>query len=636
MKRVISVIMALVLAACAVLALSGCSKNTEAKYDLVLITDGAPVNDKGYNQSAWNGVKSYGDAHDMTYRYYQPMADEESGALTVDTIKNYVELAAQDGAKFVVLPGEAFAVAAYEVAPTYSNINFVLIDAFPHSRDDNTLRLQSNVMCISFNTLQAGFLAGYSSVVDGYSKLGYVGSVQSPTSGNYGAGFLQGASFAADELQQPVTLDYADYDSPKLDYDYSFTVKPIYQKVEDCKEETFKVKVENGFGSGVYTDGQNVTVTCSGCPEGKVFDHWETKSDTEGVSDKKVNISSKTDWEMNLLVGDCDCTITAVFADAETVPVEIVEPDYTDYEGSLSKSAFNAKTYYAPVNGEFWAQSPAAPSGYVFDHWESSAGTEIFEHPTDKGTMISVGDSALQLIPIYKKSENPTFDVTVENGTGSGAYVVGDEVTVVAEAPQDGYMFYKWENIDKQGLSTGIAMNNEFNYTTKFEMVDRFASIAESMYDKGTQVIFGGGNPLSDSIFSATGEFDYPVYAFGCGVDESGKGSCLASVVNDYGAATEQALESYKGGGIFTADCSNNCIYVTGKNLQEYQLDEEGNVAKDKDGKDIKNSDYNANYAAIYQALAENKIPLKSVSSGGDVRAAYKSACLTLNYKVKQ
>lgn len=635
MKKVISVLLAAVMLVSAVFVLSGCGKKETGSYDVVLITDGAPVNDKGHNQSAWNGVKNFcsSAAKKTTCRYYQPKRDEEDN-LTVDTIKQYIDLAAKDGAKYIVLPGEDFAVAAYEVAPAYQDINFVLVDAFPHSRDDNTLRVQSNVMCVSFNKLQAGFLAGYTSVVDGYTKLGYIGSADTAESGEYGAGFVQGAAMAADQTQTPVLLDYANYDASNLDYDYSFTIKPVYQKIDEAKKETFKVNVEGGYGSGVYTDGQNVTITCAGCPEGKVFDHWETKSDTEGVKDKKVNISSKTAWEMNLLVGDCDCTIKAVFADAKTIPVTIGNPDYDNATGDEVKGTAEGETYYAPVNADFWAESPAAPSGYVFDHWESDAGDEIFEHIEDKGTTIFTAESPIQLTPVYVKSENPTFDVTVINGTGSGAYTVGDEIRVVADAPKDGYMFYKWENVDNQGLSTGISMENEFDYTTKFEMVDRFASLAESMYDEGTQVIFGGGNPLSDSIFLATGEFDYPVYTFGHGIDEKDKGNCLASVVTDYGKAVEQALGEYKGGSIFSADCSNFCIYVTGKNLDEYQLDENGDIAKDKDGKDIKNADYNEQYATIYQAIADGKINIKRFGNGNDVLSVSNSACLTLNYKV--
>ena len=287
------------------------------------------------------------------------------------------------------------------------------------------------------------------------------------------------------------------------------------------------------------------------------------------------------------------------------------------------------------MNSDSWVCAPAAPSGYVFDHWDTSD-SEAMQDVNSRGTFINTAENNIELYPQYVQSANPTFDVTVENGSGSGSYIVEDEIEVIADAPKDGYMFYKWENVDNQGLSTGIAMDNEYCYKTKFKMVDRFASIAERMYDEGTQVVFGGGNPLSESIFLATWEFDYPVYAFGSGFDESEKGNCLASVVTDYGEAIQLALDDYKGGSIFSGDCSNNCIYVTGKTLDEYQLDDNGEIAKDKDGKDIKNDGYSANYATIYKALAENKITPISVQSGDDVRTAYKSACLTLNYIVKE
>ena len=551
MKKFASVILALVMIIGCV-SLAGCAKKNTNGYNLVLITDGGAINDGAENESAWNGVKSYGDENNMTYRYYQPSLDE-NGKLSVEAIKNYIELAAQDSAKFVVLPGEAFAVGAYEIAPAYSDINFILVDAYPHAENDSTIRFQSNVMCISFNALEAGFLAGYSSVIDGYTKLGYLGSVDAAKSGNYGAGFVQGAAFAADQKNTPVMLDYANYDALNLSYDYSFTVEATYKKVSDEKEKTYKVVVENGLGSGVYTDGQNVTISANPAPEGKTFDHWETKSNTEGVRDKKVNISSKKKEEMNLLVGDCDCTITAVYKDTE-------------------------------------AQSEA-------DEQEEAENSNILK-----------------------------FNVEVKNGTGSGAYSAGDTVKIVADAPQEGYMFDKWVSVDNQGLKTGISMENEYDYSTEFAMVDRVASVAESMYDAGAQVVFGGGNPVSDSIFTATNSFDYQVWAFGWGVDEHSKGNCVASVVNDYGKAVSIALGAYQPGGILSAGCENGCLYVSGKSLEEKTTDKKGNQ--------IDNPEYSGEYAMIYNALAENKLNLVNMESGGDVRNTFKSACLTVNYWV--
>lgn len=625
MKKIVSILLSFVLVISCVFAFAGCSKNDNDKYDLVLITDGASISDKSYNQSAWNGVKDYAEENKLTYRYYQPNL-EDDGTLKIETISNYIELAAKNGAKYIVLPGEAFAVAAYECAPTYQDINFILVDALPHSQDDNAIRQQSNVMCISFDELQAGFLAGYSSVIDGYTKLGYFGTVNSQKSGGYGAGYAQGAAYAADQKGIPVSLEYANYDAADLNYDYSISIKPVYQKVSEQKEKTFKVNVVDGIGSGVYTDGENVSVSANPAPEGKTFDHWEVKSDTEGVKDKKVNISSKKESTMNLLVGDCDCTITAVWMDAETVPVSIAK------DGSMSTVA---ETINAQKDSKIWVTAPAATPGLVFDHWED-AGEGVIEDVNSASTNVNVADKAITLIPVYVKSDVPTFNVTVEKGTGSGAYVAGDKINIVADAPEDGYMFYKWENIDAQGLSTGISMENEYCYTTNFEMVDRFASVAEKMYDGGTQVVFAGGNQKSDSVFTATNNFDFEIFAYGSGIDEGSKGHCLASVVNDYGAAVKLALKDFKGASIMKADVSNDCIYVTGKNFEQYKLDEDGNVAKDKDGKEIVNDDYNQDYVDAYNLLKEGKIELNNIQSGADVRKAVTSKCLTINYWINE
>ena len=598
MKKLVSVMLAVVMIASCVFALSGCGRAENKKMDIVLITDGATITDGGYNQSAWKGVKSYAESNNLNCRYYQPSRDV-NGDLTVETIGQYIDLAVNDGAEYIVLPGEDFAVSAYEIAPTYKDIKFILVDALPHSKSDKTLRLQQNVMCVSFDNLQAGFLAGYTSVIDGFNKLGYFGSVSSNTSGNYGAGFVQGAAYAADKLSKPVLLDYADYDSALLDYDYSFTIKAEYEKVPtDSKTKYFTVKVENGLGSGTYAEGENVTITANEPEEGKVFDHWELKSNTDGVKDSKVNVSSKKKRTMNLLVEKCDCTITAVYSDTDTATISV------EYVADTAKT----DKYYVPVNTDATVTAPSAQPGMVFDHWET-ADEAIIADTESKTTVVAVGNEDIVLTPVYVASNTPTFNVIVENGTGSGSYLAGDYVNLVADAPEEGYMFSKWSNVDNQGLSTGISMGNEYNYTTGFEMVDRYASIVEAMYDKGAQIIFGGGNQISDSIFSATWSFDYPVYAFGAGVDEGRKGNCHASVVNDYGNAVELALNNYRGASIIKADCSNGCIYVTNKTDES-----------DKD------------YLAVYNELAENKIKLVNVQSGGDVRKAFKSKCLTLNY----
>ncbi len=635
-KKWLSVLLALVLAVSGCFVFSACGKQEAATYELVLITDGAPINDGGYNQSAWNGVKAYGDENKVSYRYYQPYLDE-NGVLTSDIVGKYIDLAVQGGAKTIVLPGEAFAVPAYEVAATYKDIQFVLIDAFPHSVGDNTMRVLNNIMCVSFDNMAAGYLAGYLAVLDGLknangdmvreynTKLGYFGDYTSERSVNYGVGFMKGAAAAADENSVPVVLDYAEYNHPQLAYDYDFTIRPVYIPREEATKETFKVVVEDGLGSGVYTEGENVTITANPAPEGKTFDHWDVKSNTEGVKDKKVNISHKKRSSMNLLVGDCDCTITAVWADAATVPVTVTEAD-----GITAHEVYNVQP-----NTTLWITAPPAEKGLIFDHWEC-ADENAVNNVNTKGTEVTVGENAVTLKPVYRESETPTFTVTVENGTGSGSYVTDDEITVVADPPEEGYMFYKWENADQDGIAAGIAMDNEYQYAATFKMVNRFAGIGEKMYNSGTQIIFGGGNVLSDSLFTASQAFDYPAFVYGSGYDEGGKGNCFASVVNDYGTAVKLCLADFQGGSFLNANCANGCIYVTGKSINQYQLDENGEVKTDKSGKSIPDGNYSETYQTVYQSLANGDLRLSPASSAAAAIEGLDSACLTVNYWVNE
>ena len=198
-------------------------------------------------------------------------------------------------------------------------------------------------------------------------------------------------------------------------------------------------------------------------------------------------------------------------------------------------------------------------------------------------------------------------------------------MSVVADPPKDGYMFYKWENVDNQGLSTGIAMTNEYCYTTDFEMIDRYSSIAETMYNNGTQVIFGGGNSQADSIFTATWKMSEQVYAFGYGYDQSSMGNCLTSVVTDYRVAVVNALKDYKGGSYYEGNCSNNCLYVVDMSTQK--------TYKDKDGNEVEDKNYNEGYANVYKALGDGTI--KPNLPADDVRTVVNSKCMTLNYWVK-
>ena len=607
MKKILSVLLCVTLVAVGVFAFAGCTKTSDLKYDVALITDGGSIHDKAYNQSAWDGVQTYANENSAKAVYYQP-ALEENQELTTDVVEQYVKLAVDKGAKYIVLPGETFAVICYELATMYPELHFVLLDAVPHSAGDKSARLLPNVMSASFDDLQSGYLAGFSAVLQGNTKLGYLGSVQNDHSSNYGAGFVQGAAAAADTLGVPVQLDYADYDSPLLDYDYSVTLTPVYKPIKEADKTCHKVVVENGNGSGTYKEGQNVTVSCDLFNEqGEKFDHWEVKSNTEGVKDKKVNVSSKKKAEINLIVEKCDCTLTAVYTKAEgsVGSVAVLKAD---------KSATD-KVYDNTVGEKVWVTAPAAAQGMVFDHWESTGNAENIENAKEQSTNVTVEENPVVLTPVYVVSTDPTFAVTVENGTGSGYYLPGDTVHITANVPKDGYYFDHWTNSDKDGNSAGLALESEYYHDTTFEMVDRYASIAESMIDKGDKALFAGGCDKSASLYTAKNTFDLTdVTVIGSGFNEEG---AAYSVVKEYGTAAAACLKDFKGASIYNAGCANKAITC---NLPDGEKKEE--LQKKLD--------------AVYTQLGDGTIQPMAAAPGADVRKTFASNCLTLHYWILQ
>lgn len=554
MKKIISILACIAIIAGCVFSVAGCAKKDSQKAQLVLITDGDTIKDDGYNQSAWEGLTAYGDENNMTYGYYQPALDE-NGELTVDTIAKYIELAVNNSAEYIVLPGESFAVSAYETAQLYPDVNFILIDAYPHAQGDTVMHTVPNVMSVKFAADQAGFLAGYLAVIRGNTELGYFGEYNSKNSTAYGAGFVQGADYASQELGIPVTVDWAEYDSPFLDYDYSFTVTACYV---EAGEDDHKVVVENGQGSGTYAKGSNVAIVADPAPEGQTFDHWEVKSDTEGVKDKKINVSAKDKSEMNLIIEDADCTITAVYKDIDSTyyAVKVMGTDGTTQYSVQSVSE----------NGKCWVEAPPAEPNMVFDHWESTV-PDAVEKPDEKGTNVNVTSSEVILTPVYVISDVPTFNITVETGeggsgesTGDGAFLTGDKVTISAAVPQDGYKFSNWKTSDIYGYSANVAMENEYHANTSFEMVDRYASIVENMFDKGITTVFTGGNSKVDSAFTAKGSFDYDLNIIAAG--EKTKDS-YSTIVSNYGEAVKDCLSEFAGGTIVQQDCSTDGFWAT-------------------------------------------------------------------------
>jgi basic membrane protein A and related proteins len=174
---------------------SACGGGGSSTYELALVTDIGTIDDKSFNQGAWEGLVKYATDNKITHKYYQP---------TEKTTEAYVEaigLAVKGGAKVIVCPGYMFEIAVFQAQTLYPDTKFIILDGYPHESDTNyTEVIKSNVYSVFFKEDQAGFLAGYAAVKGGYTKLGFVGGIAVPAVIRYGYGFIQGADYAAREL----------------------------------------------------------------------------------------------------------------------------------------------------------------------------------------------------------------------------------------------------------------------------------------------------------------------------------------------------------------------------------------------------------------------------------------------------
>ncbi|HCP14754.1 MAG TPA: BMP family ABC transporter substrate-binding protein [Peptococcaceae bacterium] len=165
----------------------------EGKYELALITDIGTIDDKSFNQGAWEGLKKYAEEKGITHKYYKPT--EKS----TDAYVAAIDLAVQGGAKLIVTPGFLFEPAIYKAQDAHPDVSFILLDGAPHPGDYN-IRIEKNVYSVFYAEQQAGFLAGYAAVKDGYKNIGFLGGMAVPAVIRFGYGFVQGADYAAVEL----------------------------------------------------------------------------------------------------------------------------------------------------------------------------------------------------------------------------------------------------------------------------------------------------------------------------------------------------------------------------------------------------------------------------------------------------
>lgn len=172
---------------------------------VALVTDVGTIDDESFNQACWQGVEAWCTANGIEYDYYQPTEN------STDARVLSVAQAINDGANTIVMPGFLFGTTVLTVQDEYPDVYFIAVDV---AGGDLTFDYQTyydpsaNVACLTFSEEQAGYLAGYAAVKEGYTKLGFLGGMAVPAVIRYGYGFVQGADAAANELGVDIAINY--------------------------------------------------------------------------------------------------------------------------------------------------------------------------------------------------------------------------------------------------------------------------------------------------------------------------------------------------------------------------------------------------------------------------------------------
>ena len=172
-----------------------------SKTDVAFVTDVGNIDDQSFNQYTWQGVQDFCSANSLNANYYRPTEDSDAARL------EQMDNAVNDGAKSIVVAGYLFGSAIAEAQEKYPDVQFLALDVSTNDLGDKAPT--ANTALITYKEEQAGYLAGYAAVYDGYKELGFLGGMAVPAVIRYGYGFVQGVDAAAADLGlSDVTLNY--------------------------------------------------------------------------------------------------------------------------------------------------------------------------------------------------------------------------------------------------------------------------------------------------------------------------------------------------------------------------------------------------------------------------------------------
>ena len=217
---------------------NGNSGSEKVKHTAALVTDGGSIDDKSFNQSAWEGLEAWGKENKLEkgvngYNYAQSNSDADFTPNINKLIK----------AKYSTIFGIGYklAPAISKTAKQNPKTNFVIIDDVVSGK---------NVASVTFKSEQSSFLAGVAAAeTTKTNKVGFLGGVKSDVITTFEKGFIQGVH----AVNPKITVD--------VKYAGSFTKADLGQSMANAmynNGEDGIFHAAGGTGSGVFTAAKNL------------------------------------------------------------------------------------------------------------------------------------------------------------------------------------------------------------------------------------------------------------------------------------------------------------------------------------------------------------------------------------------
>ncbi|WP_434399500.1 BMP family protein [Planococcus sp. 11815] len=254
-------------------------------FSVAMVTDVGGVDDKSFNQSAWEGIQKFGEDNglekgDGGFDYLQSASD-------ADYNTNLNNLIRRD---FDVVFGIGFLMegAVKEIAEQQPDAQIAIIDAVVDA---------PNVASVMFKEQEGAFLAGVAAaLITETDKIGFVGGMEIPVIERFEAGFLEGVKAVDDSIEVDVQYTGA-FDKAELG---KTTANRMYSAGADII-----FHAAGGTGNGVFT---------------------EAKERKEANPDENVwVIGVDADQYEEGQTGDANVTLTSVLKRVDNAVIDISE-----------------------------------------------------------------------------------------------------------------------------------------------------------------------------------------------------------------------------------------------------------------------------------------------------------------------